>query len=189
MCWSLPCTLPSTPDAPAPTYHFAGAPGAILRQGEHALGRGEYQFLHRTFPASRALVTTLEGTNAAEDATHILVLDDNIEILDLLGQILTDECYAVTLSTTPLDAETIHRLRPDVIITDAVFRGAPVGLDTIQRLREDMRTSSIPVICCTLFSDVARDLAEEGYRTLQKPFELDEVLDAVSHAMVAQGRP
>jgi CheY-like chemotaxis protein len=109
-------------------------------------------------------------------------MDENLEILDILGQLLRDEAYAVTLSSNPLDVETTHLLCPDVIITDVVFRGAPVGLETISMLRADTRTRDIPIICCTLLPHFMENSAHAELPMVTKPFDLDEVLNAVASA-------
>jgi CheY-like chemotaxis protein len=114
-------------------------------------------------------------------------MDDNFDILDILGQLLRDERYKVTLSSNPLDVEMVDQIEPDVIITEAVFHGTTAGLEAITHLVADARTRDIPIIYCTLLPHIVQLSPHANLPVIRKPFELDDVLEAVSSAVERAG--
>lgn len=132
------------------------------------------------------------STNPAQipptpDAPHVLVLDDNPEILDLLGQLLSDEAYRVTLATWLIDPGMILELGPDLIITDAIFNLRSEGLRFIRDIRQHPATRHIPVICCTGMRPAPHDLAMIGVPVIAKPFDLDAIVDIVASTVRKPG--
>jgi chemosensory pili system protein ChpA (sensor histidine kinase/response regulator) len=111
---------------------------------------------------------------------HVLVMDSQLELLDVLGELFHQEGYSVTLASRPLPIETIVDIAPDVIVLEAMFDGADGGCRLIRELRADERVRAIPVICCTLTRDLADWLSLEGIPILLKPYDLDDLLHAVS---------
>jgi CheY-like chemotaxis protein len=155
-------------------------PAGSLNDGFQS--KGTERILHHSGDSITSQLSSRNLARPQSDKRHVLIMDENVEILDILGQLLRDEAYAVTLSSNPLDVETTHRLCPDVIITEVVFQGAPVGLETISRLRADTHTRDIPIICCTLLPHFVENSAHAELPMVTKPFDLDEVLNAVASA-------
>ena len=117
--------------------------------------------------------------------THILVVNDTQEILELFQAILEEEAgYQVTLtSIKPQMLEMVKEIKPDLIISDHVFGEEKVGWQFIQRLKMDRETANIPIIVC---SGAVKELREmEGYLmskdigVLYKPFDVDELIQLV----------
>lgn len=136
----------------------------------------------------RRVFTNWEARSTSPGTTHVLVMDDNLEILDILGQLLGDEAYDVALSSSPLGLEEIQDLQPDIIMLDATFNRLTTGPDLMDILREETRTKGIPLICTTILPHIAQNLADAGYTALLKPFDLDNVPDAVTVAIDQQRR-
>ena len=107
---------------------------------------------------------------------HAVILDEDPTVLDILGQLLDDEDYDVTLSSRFLTREEIARLRPDVIIADVAFNHGPDG----QSLYDDPPVradgSAIPVVYSTIIPGVAAQLEALETPILLKPFDLDALL-------------
>ena len=121
-------------------------------------------------------------------AKHILVVNDTQDILEIFRMILESEGYKVTLSSFPLQkAADIEQLAPDLIILDVVFGEEKMGWQMLQVLKMQPTTASIPVIICTASEKAVREM--EGYLVsknvlvLYKPFELDDLLTAVTQAL------
>jgi hypothetical protein len=110
---------------------------------------------------------------------HVLLLDGNADVLAILGQLLDDEGYDVTLSTGPLNDHHIRRLNPRVIFKEASFIQNPEGV--IPDLPVNRHGQRIPVIYSTVVPNVARRLSDEGVPVLLKPFDLDDFLELLSH--------
>jgi len=119
---------------------------------------------------------------------HILVVNDTQDILEVFRILLEGEGYQVTLSSFPLQkAADIEQLNPDLIILDVVFGEEKLGWQMLQLLKMQPATASIPVIICTAAEKAVREM--EGYLVsknvvvVYKPFELDDLLTAVTQAL------
>jgi two-component system, OmpR family, response regulator len=110
---------------------------------------------------------------------HVLVLDDEAAIVEILCEVLEDEGCRVTGFGTPPAVEEVARLAPDLIILDLIFGGQNAGLGFLAMLRSSPATAAIPVVVCTALTDpgIASALAQlrPEVRVLTKPFDIDEV--------------
>ena len=111
----------------------------------------------------------------ADDAPHLLVVDDDRRIRDLLSRFLFAEGYRVTTAETAADARAkLAGLRFDLLILDVMMPGE-TGFDLARDLRA---SSSVPIIMLT-----ARDEAQSRIEGLTigaddyvgKPFEPKEL--------------
>ena len=110
-----------------------------------------------------------------DDAPHLLVVDDDRRIRDLLSRFLAGEGYRVTTAETAADARAkLNGLSFDLLILDVMMPGES-GFDFAKSLRG---TSSVPILMLT-----ARDAAESRIKGLEigaddylsKPFEPREL--------------
>jgi two-component system phosphate regulon response regulator OmpR len=119
----------------------------------------------------------MSATSAAphDDAPHLLVVDDDRRIRDLLSRFLAAEGYRVTTAETAADARAkLDGLRFDLLILDVMMPGE-TGFELARAIR---KTSAVPIIMLT-----ARDEKEariEGLETgaddyISKPFEPREL--------------
>jgi len=125
---------------------------------------------------------------------RILVIDDRAELLALLRMILEDERYQVSVLQDGRRAvDTIRADPPDLIILDLRLEDAS-GVDVLQSLRARTSTMDIPVIVYTAAvmeaESVSRLVNSEPGRyanvaVLQKPFDLDALLDRVQEVLGA----
>lgn len=112
---------------------------------------------------------------------HVLVVDDDPLFLAIVGQLLDDEGYSVTLSDTPVTDGQVRRLRPDAVIADAAFNG---GGDRVAQIagRGAPDGAIVPVIYTTIAPPVAERLSRTDTPVLLKPFDLDELLEVLKTA-------
>jgi DNA-binding response OmpR family regulator len=120
---------------------------------------------------------------ATTDTTqhHVLVLEDDSSISDLLYWILTEAGYEVSCAESLQAARQICRDRqPDMIIADLLLPDG-LGSELIQEI-EEMRSGSRPPAIVMSAVPEARTHAESAgaQLCLTKPFDLSEFLDAVS---------
>jgi two-component system, OmpR family, phosphate regulon response regulator OmpR len=110
-----------------------------------------------------------------DDAPHLLVVDDDRRIRDLLSRFLASEGYRVTTAETAADARAkLKGLSFDLLVLDVMMPGE-TGFDLAKALRGD---SNVPILMLT-----ARDAAESRIRGLEigaddylsKPFEPREL--------------
>jgi two-component system phosphate regulon response regulator OmpR len=112
----------------------------------------------------------------AGDQPHILVVDDDRRLRELLKKYLCDSGYRVTTAADAADARArLASLAFDVIVLDVMMPGES-GLDLTRSLR---RASSVPILLLTAMGEPADRI--RGFETgaddyLPKPFEPRELL-------------
>jgi len=111
----------------------------------------------------------------------ILVVDDDPDVLELVGICLERAGFAVITAATGEDALRQAKSLPDLIVLDLVLPGLD-GFTICETLRRESATSSIPVILLTGFSSQLNRLAgldcgANDY--VAKPFTPDELLARV----------
>jgi two-component system phosphate regulon response regulator OmpR len=111
----------------------------------------------------------------ADDAPHLLVVDDDRRIRDLLSRFLSEEGYRVSTAETAKEARAkLGGLSFDLLILDVMMPGES-GFDLAKSIRG---TSDVPILMLT-----ARDAAESRIKGLEmgaddylaKPFEPREL--------------
>ncbi len=111
----------------------------------------------------------------SDDAPHLLVVDDDRRIRDLLSRFLASEGYRVSTADTAADARAkLKSLSFDLLVLDVMMPGE-TGFDFAQSLRLE---STVPILMLT-----ARDAAESRIKGLEigaddylsKPFEPREL--------------
>jgi len=106
----------------------------------------------------------------AQEAGTILVIEDNQDMLQLLGRILKSEGYHVVLATNGASGMSLLRdNNPDLVLLDIMMPG-PDGYMTLESIRQ---YSSVPVIMVTAKLETealqkALDLGADDY--VKKPF-------------------
>ncbi len=86
---------------------------------------------------------------------HILVVDDEEDILELVRYNLTKEGYRVSTVTSGEEALKAARTsQPDVILLDLMLPGVD-GLEVCRLLKQDAKTQHIPVIMLSAKGDEA----------------------------------
>jgi two-component system phosphate regulon response regulator OmpR len=112
----------------------------------------------------------------ADDAPHLLIVDDDRRIRDLLSRFLSGEGYRVTTAETAADARAkLKSLSFDLLILDVMMPGES-GFDFAKAMRAT--ANDVPILMLT-----ARDAAESRIKGLEigaddymsKPFEPREL--------------
>jgi len=107
---------------------------------------------------------------------HILVVDDDDRIRELLKEYLTEENYLISTSNNAENAkQKIEMIKFDIIILDIMMPGQS-GLDLTHSLREKINT---PIILLTAMgepSDRIKGLEKGADDYLPKPFEPKELI-------------
>jgi DNA-binding response OmpR family regulator len=114
----------------------------------------------------------------------ILVVDDEEDVLQMLGKRLTTEGYSVITATNGADAIGLALLQqPDIIILDVLMPDME-GEEVAAKLKEYSQTKNIPVIYLTALYPKAE---EEKYRSTEttrniifvKPLDADKLLEQI----------
>jgi DNA-binding response OmpR family regulator len=110
---------------------------------------------------------------------HVLVVDDEPAIVDVVTDYLADAGYRVSVARTGADAlRQVRSIIPDLVVLDL---GLP-GIDGLDVAREIRRTSTVPIIMLTARADEADrvaglELGADDY--VVKPFSPRELLARV----------
>jgi two-component system phosphate regulon response regulator OmpR len=111
----------------------------------------------------------------ADDAPHLLVVDDDRAIRDLLSRFLHREGYRVTTADTAADARAkLEGLRFDLLILDVMMPGE-TGFDLAKSIRS---SSGVPILMLTARAEkesriAGLELGADDY--VAKPFEPREL--------------
>ncbi|MGZ3628885.1 MAG: response regulator transcription factor, partial [Ktedonobacteraceae bacterium] len=110
-----------------------------------------------------------------KSGAHILVVDDEIEIVRALRRSLTAHGYKVFTASSGEEAfELTSRHRPDLILLDLLLPGMS-GLEVCRRMRAE---SNIPIIVLSVKGtehDKVEALDQGADDYVSKPFGMDEV--------------
>jgi CheY-like chemotaxis protein len=118
---------------------------------------------------------------------HVLLVDDDAPLVEILSETLTSGGYSVARATDGRSAlAAVYRERPDLILTDLHMPDMN-GLQLLRQVRGDLSTCQIPVIFLTTDKSLeaeirALDLGADDY--LNKPVEMARLLGRVHRALV-----
>jgi len=122
-----------------------------------------------------------------DNANHILLVDDDNRIRELLSRLLKDNAYRVTTAANAADARScLTGLEFDLIILDVMMPGE-TGLQLATSLRQD---SEVPILMLTARSEAPDRIAglEAGVDDyLSKPFEPRELMLRIA-AILRRGK-
>jgi len=118
-----------------------------------------------------------------DDAPHILVVDDDRRIRDLLSRFLTAEGYRITTAESAARARAkFGGLTFDLLILDVMMPGE-TGVEFARSIRNSAGGSGVPIVMLTARHEIEHRI--EGLQAgaddyLSKPFEPRELLLRVS---------
>ncbi|MGX9962904.1 histidine kinase famiy protein [Roseomonas sp. F4] len=134
-----------------------------------------------------------QGAEPQGQGEHVLVVDDNAEVLDLAATLLSDLGYQVE---TAIDGPSALRLLSDpakhydLLFSDVVMPGGVNGITLASEARQ-MRPS-LRVLLSTGFVDPRDEAASTGVRphgfpVMQKPYRRSEVARRIRRALDGNG--
>jgi CheY-like chemotaxis protein len=118
------------------------------------------------------------GFTVAAHPQRVLVIDDNVDAADILGEYLREDGHEVMVVNDPIAAlEALEALRPSVAIVDI---GMPVmdGYDLAERMRQTEPGRQCRYIAVTGYGqehDRARSRTAGFSSHLVKPVDLEEL--------------
>ena len=115
-----------------------------------------------------------------DDAPHLLVVDDDRRIRDLLSRFLAGEGYRVSTAETAADARAkLNGLSFDLLILDVMLPKMS-GLELIKAVRAKQRTTPTLILTAkTTTEDKVAGLDSGADDYLTKPFAFEELLARV----------
>ena len=139
--------------------------------------------------ASQGPAKTKPTRPIADDAVHLLVIDDDRRIRELLSRYLADHGFRVSLAADAAEARrSLESLQFDLLVVDVMMPGETGTLFT-KALRQ---TSTVPVLMLTALAET--DSRIEGLEAgaddyLAKPFEPRELLLRINSILKRAAKP
>ncbi|HIP24133.1 MAG TPA: sigma-54-dependent Fis family transcriptional regulator [Rhodobacteraceae bacterium] len=120
--------------------------------------------------------------------SDILVIDDEQDIRELIGDILKDEGHNTRLARNSQTAfEEINSAEPDLIILDIWLKDSEFdGIDILKKTKRD--NPNIPVVIISGHGNIEIAVAavkQGAYDFIEKPFNIDQLLVVVGRALEA----
>ena len=123
--------------------------------------------------------------------SKILVIEDNEDTLKFLSHILSPEFEVVLAENAVIGIDFARNQQPDLILLDIMLPHLN-GLDALQLLRADEKTSAIPVIILSAknrSTDVTTGLNVGADDYVAKPFDAKELIARIKARLrIAQSR-
>ena len=118
------------------------------------------------------------------DTPHILVVDDELSMRELLEVLLAKEGYKVTCAENGLDA--IARIKKtvfDLLLCD-IRLGDITGIDVLKALKEENQDTVVIMISAFATTEAAVEAMNEGaYDFVPKPFNNEELKQTIKNAL------
>ncbi|WDF53942.1 response regulator [Mucilaginibacter sp. KACC 22063] len=116
---------------------------------------------------------------------HLLIVEDNEDIAEVLKEIFTDNGYRVTAINEAADiVQTVQEINPDLIITDYILSGINGG-EYCSQIKKNPLTAHIPVVILSGYAKVLESLGSYGADlVMYKPFDNDDLYEKVNKLLV-----
>jgi CheY-like chemotaxis protein len=147
------------------------------------------QILELPVSGVAALVEAARREVAAQIATDILILEDELFIAADLKRLMLEMGHRVTgIARTRTEAVAMARAdRPGLIIADIQLADGSSGIDAANEILTDFR---VPVVFVTAYPErLLTSQRPEPTFLLAKPFDIDDVRVVVSQALFFEAHP
>src|SRR6056297_1582234 len=118
----------------------------------------------------------------AKDVSKILVVDDNVQNLELIQAYLEElDCETFDAYDGEEALKRVAEIEPDLVLLD-IMMPKMSGFEVCRRLKNDPKTSHIPIIMVTAlteFGDIERGIDSGTDDFLSKPINKLELLTRV----------
>ncbi len=127
-------------------------------------------------------------------AARIAVIDDDVDVLTLLQELLTEEGYeALTVQVRTADVLRLRQLAPALIILDISTESPTTGWELLERMHRASALHATPVIVSAADAPSLAErrgaLEARGDAVLIKPFDLSNLLTLVEQLTGRSGAP
>ena len=116
----------------------------------------------------------------------ILVVDDEVAIVELLAELLSDEGYQVQTTYDGRNALSLLRagLAPQVVITDIMMPGLD-GWGLYRALRSELSQHDVGVVFMSAGRSRPTQFSDPRATFVTKPFSILDMLDAIDRVAQA----
>ncbi|MBS3769456.1 MAG: response regulator, partial [Bacteroidales bacterium] len=114
----------------------------------------------------------------SKEESKILLIDDSVQNLKLLGNMLREKDYQIALARDGKEGlQLAKKIYPDLILLDIMMPDLD-GYEVCKQLKEDEQTKDIPVIFLTAKTsneDLVKGFQLGGVDYITKPFNREEL--------------
>jgi CheY-like chemotaxis protein len=123
---------------------------------------------------------TAKATSSSDEATLVLVVDDDATVRDLLQRFLTKEGFRVeTAANGQQGLDLARKLKPAAITLDVMMPGMD-GWAVLTALKADKTLTDIPVVMLTIVDDKNMGYALGAADYLTKPVDRERLIAVVN---------
>jgi signal transduction histidine kinase/CheY-like chemotaxis protein len=134
---------------------------SVVDNRAFGLSLGAFDYLVKPVEVS-TLLDSLSRAGVLASRGHLLVVDDDADVRNLLAQELVSAGYRVQSAEGGADAlAAMANERPSAVLLDLMMR-PPDGFEVLCRMREDPALRDVPVVIVT-----AKDLTEKDHQILR----------------------
>ncbi len=119
-----------------------------------------------------------------EGQIHVLVIDDNEDILSMLQAMLKHKGYKTSILVNTYELiQTIKNLQPAIILMDKLLSGSD-GCEFCKIIKADAEIAPIPVIMISAHPQAKTECLAAGAEFfIEKPFDMDHLLQTIADAL------
>ena len=112
---------------------------------------------------------------------HILIIDDNKDLLMMLTAMLKTKGYQISVCETPENiVALIKEVKPDIILMDMLLSGAD-GRELCKEIKADEAVASIPLLMLSAYPQAVHDCMAAGADAfIEKPFDMKALLEKLA---------
>lgn len=112
---------------------------------------------------------------------HIVIIDDNEDLLLMLEALLKTKGYKVSLKDdTEGLRQFLSKVQPDIILMDMLLSGTD-GREVCKSIKADTSLANIPLVMLSAYPQAEQDcLAAGADGFIEKPFDMKHLLQTLS---------
>jgi len=122
------------------------------------------------------------------EGRHVLVVEDDRDIAELIGRHLVSSGYQVSIAGRAKDALEMARANPPDLITLDIYLPDADGFELLQQLKNDPLTTDIPVVIVSVMGDQQEGLRMGAVDYLTKPIEPSRLVASVNRVLQGPGK-
>jgi PAS domain S-box-containing protein len=147
---------------------------------------GEDQPAEEPAPTAASQIMSFSRKNG--NRRHVLVVEDDPNIAQLINHHLTEGGYAVSMVGRAEDAlQAARQERPDLITLDIYLPGTD-GFELLQTLKSDEATADIPVVIVSVLPDRKQGLRLGAVDYVTKPIDEALLMSTVGRVLSGAGK-
>ena len=129
----------------------------------------------------------MKAGNVQEENPKILIVDDELDLLNILEEVLTDEGYGVLTAADGFKGIKKNKdSDPDVIILDLKMPKMD-GIETLRKIRKTDKDVIVIILTGYGSAQTAREAVDLNvYEYISKPLEADMIKKVIKEALASK---